>query len=176
MKSYCRIRPNNTLYNTINKFEIQNNNKTLLVNFTSEVDLNNIQKQIKYKYNFADIFWINTKNIEIYNIVCKPIINDLFNNQKNGLIFVYGITNSGKTYTINGNPDDPGLVPISLFSIYSEFKILKEKDDLWNLSCTFIEIYNEEVFDLLSIERKKIKIVGTSNKFEPMGCINKSAT
>ena len=174
MKSYCRIRPNNTLYNAINKFELQNNNKTLVVNFTPEIDLNNLSKQVKYKYNFAGIFWTNTKNIDIFNVVCKPIINDLFNNQKNGLIFVYGITNSGKTHTITGTPQDPGLMPISLSAIYNEFQILKQKDNFWNLTCTFIEIYNEEVYDLLSIDRKKIKIIGTSNKFLPIGCVYKN--
>ena len=174
VKSYCRIRPNLTIYSTINRFKTENNNKTLIVDFTSDLDKNNPSKQFIYKYNFTEIFWTSVDNQEIYEKVCKQSIQELFSMHKNALIFVYGITNSGKTYTVNGNMKTPGILQLSLISLFKEYKKLKENNDCWQLSCTYIEIYNEEVFDLLSKDRKKIKIVGGGNKFYSQGNIIKT--
>ena len=51
VKSYCRIRPNNTLYSSLDRFTLENNNKTLIVDFTADQDKSNPSKQYKYKYN-----------------------------------------------------------------------------------------------------------------------------
>ena len=174
VKSFCRIRPNYTQFSSLDRFKLENNNKTLIVDFTSDQDKNNPSKQYIYKYNFTEIFWTNIKNDEIYEKVCKSSIKELFTQHKNALIFVYGITSSGKTYTVNGNMETPGILQKSLLDLYKEYDKLKENNSLWNLTCTYIEIYNEEVFDLLSKERKKIKIVGRGNKFYAQGCITKT--
>ena len=174
VKSYCRIRPNHTIYSSLDRFKTENNNKTLIVDFTSDQDKNNPSKQFIYKYNFTEIFWTSVTNQEIYEKVCKQSIQELFSQHKNALIFVYGITNSGKTYTVNGNMTTPGILQLSLISLFKEFKKLKENNNCWQLGCTYIEIYNEEVFDLLSKERKKIKIVGGGNKFYSQGSIIKN--
>jgi hypothetical protein len=36
----------------------------------------------------------------------------------NGLLFAYGITNAGKTYTITGTKEEPGILPRTLNSIF----------------------------------------------------------
>ena len=174
VKSYCRIRPNRTIYSNADKFTIENNNKTLEVDFTSEQDRNNPSKQFKYKYNFTEIFSTSVKNEEIYEKVCKQSIKELFSMHKNALIFVYGITNSGKTYTVIGNMDTKGILQHSLKYLFDEFSKLKENNNCWKLTCTYIEIYNEEVFDLLSKEKKKLRVVGGGNKFYAQGCIIKN--
>ena len=174
VKSYCRIRPNHTPYSSLDRFKLENNNRTLIVDFTADQDKNNPSKQYIYKYNFTEIFWTFANNQEIYEKVCSQSIKELFSMHKNALIFVYGITNSGKTYTVSGNMTNPGILQLSLISLFKEFKKLKENNNCWQLSCTYIEIYNEEAFDLLSKERKKIKIVGGGNKFYAQGCIIKN--
>ena len=174
VKSYCRIRPNETMYSCTNRFTIENNNKSLTVDFTSEQDRNNPSKQMKYKYNFTEVFWTTVKNEDIYKKVCEQNVQELFSMHKNALIFVYGITNSGKTYTVNGYTNTPGILQMSLISLFEEYKKLKNNNNCWQLTCTYIEIYNEEVFDLLSKDKKKIKIVGSGNKFYPQGCIIKN--
>ena len=172
VKSYCRIRPNHTIFSCINKFKMENNNKTLLVDYTPETDKNNPSKQNLVKYNFTEIFWTSTSNEEIYQKICKENINQFFTKRKNALIFVYGITNSGKTYTISGDLNSPGILQLSLISLFKEFQKLRCKNNLWQLTCTYIEIYNEEVFDLLSKDKKKLRIAGTTNnKFFPQGAI-----
>ena len=174
VKSFCRIRPNNTMYSSLSRFKPENNNKTLIVDFTLDQDKNNPSKQFLYKYNFTEIFWTSVSNQEIFEKVCKPSIQELFSMHKNALIFVYGITNSGKTYTVNGNMNTPGILQLSLISLFKEYKKLKENNNSWLLNCTYIEIYNEEVFDLLSKDRKKVRIVGGGNKFYSQGSIIKT--
>lgn len=39
-----------------------------------------------------------------------------------GLMFAYGITNSGKTYTMTGEPDQPGVLPRSLDVIFNSIE------------------------------------------------------
>ena len=174
VKSYCRIRPNNTIFNCLgSKIEILNNNKTLSVDFTPDSERNNPLKQNKVLYNFTDIFGTSTSNKEIFEIVCRESIKQFFSKQKNALIFVYGITNSGKTYTISGNLNCGGILQHSLYFLGEEFEKLRSNNSLWQLTCTYVEIYNEEIYDLLSIERKKLKIGGSSN-FYPKGAIVKN--
>ena len=176
VKSYCRIRPNDTIYSSLNKFKIENNNKTLWVDFTSELDKGNPSKQNIIKYNFTEIFWPSTSNQVIYQKICKENIEQLFTKHRNALIFVYGITNSGKTYTVNGNLNEPGILQYSLIDLMKEFRKLRENNNkLWHLTCTYIEIYNEEIFDLLSSDRKKLKLgMINPNKFFPQGATVKS--
>lgn len=175
VKSFCRIRPNNTLFSCLDKFTIENNNKTLQVDFTQENDKFNPSKQNLVKYNFTEIFGTSSSNQEIFEKICKENINQFFSEHKNCLIFVYGITNSGKTYTVIGDLHSPGILQLSLNYLWKEFDSLKSNNNLWQLKCTYIEIYNEEIYDLLSKERKKLKISGTtSNKFYPQGAIIKN--
>lgn len=38
---------------------------------------------------------------------------------KNGLLFTYGVTGSGKTYTMTGDPNDPGLMPRCINTLFN---------------------------------------------------------
>jgi hypothetical protein len=68
----------------------------------------------------------------------------------NGTIFVYGQTTSGKTYTMLGNVDYPGILPCSLKNLFDLLeKEKKEKNLNFNLYCSYIEIYNEIIHDLI---------------------------
>ena len=61
-------------------------------------------------------------------------------------VFAYGRTGSGKTYTMQGTPEIPGLVKLAAGEIYAT----KPTDDIIRVS--FIEIYNECVYDLMRKE------------------------
>lgn len=78
----------------------------------------------------------------------------------NGTIFCYGQTGSGKSYTMIGkgdkkNPEDLGLIPQILETL---FQIIEksQKDDLQiECVCSFLEIYNEKITDLLDFSKNK---------------------
>eukprot|EP00759_Apiculatamorpha_spiralis_P044348 PhF_6_TR41332/c1_g2_i1/m.62675/K10405/KIFC1; kinesin family member C1 len=65
-------------------------------------------------------------------------------------IFVYGQTGSGKTYTMEGSEDSPGVIPRAVERIFRHS--LEKKRLGWNysLKSTFVEIYNENIHDLLN--------------------------
>ena len=159
IKTYCRIRPNNSQENCIKNFTISGKNDiNLIVDY-----FDSLKENKKYEYKFTKIFSDKVKNKEIFINICEPIIKDLFTYKRSGIIFVYGVTNSGKTYTVNGDTENPGILPSSLNLIYQSVKNFKRKK--LEISCTYVEIYNEEIFDLFSLEKNKVKLCGSSHNF-----------
>ncbi|XP_051726892.1 kinesin-like protein KIF23 isoform X2 [Ctenopharyngodon idella] len=70
------------------------------------------------QYSFKKVFGIKTSQRELFEDVAKPLVEDLIH-CKNGLLFTYGVTGSGKTYTMTGSPGQGGLLPRSLDMIFN---------------------------------------------------------
>ncbi|XP_034161324.1 kinesin-like protein KIF23 isoform X4 [Pangasianodon hypophthalmus] len=70
------------------------------------------------QYSFKKVFGIKTTQRELFEDVAKPLVEDLIHG-KNGLLFTYGVTGSGKTYTMTGSPGQGGLLPRSLDMIFN---------------------------------------------------------
>lgn len=69
----------------------------------------------------------------------------------NGTIFAYGQTGTGKTFTMEGVSDKTelkGIIPRSIDWIFNSIKSYSDQNFLVRVS--FVEIYNEEVIDLLN--------------------------
>ena len=60
----------------------------------------------------------------------------------------YGQTSSGKTYTLIGNNEEPGIVPRFVEDLFSLREYLSEST--FDIQCAFFEIYNENIYDLLN--------------------------
>ncbi|XP_040921936.1 kinesin-like protein KIF20A isoform X2 [Toxotes jaculatrix] len=63
-----------------------------------------------HKFSFSQIFGAETTQAELFENTVKSQMSD-FLDGKNALIFSYGVTNAGKTFTIQGTPKDPGILP-----------------------------------------------------------------
>ncbi|XP_037588364.1 kinesin-like protein KIFC2 isoform X3 [Cebus imitator] len=61
-------------------------------------------------------------------------------------IFTYGQTGTGKTYSMEGPPDDPGIAPRALQSLFREMGAGRPH----RVTLSMVEIYNEAVRDLLA--------------------------
>lgn len=72
------------------------------------------QTQHTFKYVFKE----DAVQKEVFDKVGFPLVEDLLQG-KDGLLFAYGITNSGKTHTITGEPDNPGILPRCLDVIFN---------------------------------------------------------
>ncbi|NP_571430.1 kinesin-like protein KIF23 [Danio rerio] len=70
------------------------------------------------QYSFKKVFGIKTTQRELFEDVAKPLAQDLIHG-KNGLLFTYGVTGSGKTHTMTGSPGQGGLLPRSLDMIFN---------------------------------------------------------
>jgi kinesin family protein 11 len=88
----------------------------------------------------------------------------------NCTIFAYGQTGTGKTYTMSGDitdslplPDAAGIIPRVLHGLFQ--KLEGEEDAETSVKCSFIELYNEELRDLLSTDDNvKLKIYEDQKK------------
>lgn len=92
---------------------------------------------------------------QVYEESCRQIVEALFDGI-NGAIIAYGATGSGKTHTMfGGNMSAPGIVYEAINDIFDVKALLEEEEGKRvKVKCSFIEIYNENVFDLLSLPRK----------------------
>lgn len=78
----------------------------------------------------------------------------------NGTMFAYGQTGCGKTHTMMGVPDDPNLRGIIPNCFAHIFGCIDEEGSDANkrflVRCSYLEIYNEEVYDLLTEHKKGV--------------------
>jgi centromeric protein E len=98
------------------------------------------------KMNFEHAFGKNVSTREIYDTVISRIVNGACEGY-NGTIFAYGQTASGKTHSMFGDPGDPGIIPLALDQIFDHVK--DNTTDEYLVRCAFMEIYMEQISDLL---------------------------
>eukprot|EP00054_Salpingoeca_dolichothecata_P024883 m.171183 g.171183 ORF g.171183 m.171183 type:complete len:769 (-) comp25172_c0_seq2:254-2560(-) len=106
-------------------------------------------------FTFDDIFDWNSEQIDIYNTTARPIVDAVLQGF-NGTIFAYGQTGTGKTYTMEGIRNDPnkrGIIPNSFEHIFQEIAQTQGKEFL--VRASYLEIYTEEIRDLLSKNQKQ---------------------
>jgi len=70
------------------------------------------------------------------------------------VLLAYGMTNAGKTHTIQGTKENPGIMPLLVQEVLQH---MAGGDD-WDLNISMLEIYQEKIFDLLSEKKKKEKL------------------
>ena len=95
---------------------------------------------------------MSTKQPEIFDKVAKEVVDSALDGF-NGTIFAYGQTGSGKTYTITGGAErleDRGIIPRALNYIFNETR--KRSNYKWTIYISYMEIYNNDGFDLLHAE------------------------
>jgi len=66
----------------------------------------------------------------------------------NAVIFAYGQTASGKTYTLSGSEEEPGIIPRAMRDVFGFIRQNPTREYL--LRCSYLEIYNENIHDLLT--------------------------
>ncbi|KAA8528360.1 hypothetical protein F0562_035715 [Nyssa sinensis] len=88
---------------------------------------------------------------KIFEKCVAPLVDALFHGY-NGTVLAYGQTGSGKTYTMgtnyNGEEHNGGIIPKVVETIFSRVEMTKDSTEFL-IRVSFIEIFKEEVFDLL---------------------------
>ncbi|CAD6240088.1 GSCOCG00002497001-RA-CDS [Cotesia congregata] len=107
-----------------------------------------LKKQNKeLQFIFDHVFDITATNEEVFEGTTKEIINDLLEGY-NCSVFAYGATGAGKTHTMLGKDHDPGITYRTMAELFNQIDTQSEHRD-FNLGVTYLEIYNENVQDLL---------------------------
>lgn len=108
------------------------------------------------KFVFDKVYSIQTTTEDIYEDIGEPVVIKCMEGF-NGCIFCYGQTGSGKTFTMYGNQSSPGIVPLSVESIFAF--ILDTPDREFLVRCSYLEVYNENINDLLNPNGENLKIL-----------------
>ncbi|KAL8152097.1 hypothetical protein V2J09_021905 [Rumex salicifolius] len=106
-------------------------------------------------YVFDHVFDESCSNSRVYDLLTKDIIHSAVEGF-NGTCFAYGQTSSGKTFTMNGSENDPGIIQRAVRDVFE--RIHKNDDREFLIRVSYMEIYNEEINDLLVINNQKLPI------------------
>ncbi|KAL6514346.1 Kinesin-like protein KIN-5C [Orobanche hederae] len=124
------------------------------------VTQNIASKHIDRVFTFDKVFGPNAQQKDLYEQAVIPIVNEVLEGF-NCTIFAYGQTGTGKTYTMEGEckrsksgpngelPPEAGVIPRSVKQI---FDTLESQNAEYSVKVTFLELYNEEITDLLAPE------------------------
>ena len=90
----------------------------------------------------------------IFDTVGKQVLDNAWQGY-HCCLFAYGQTGSGKSYSMVGYGANKGIVPISCDEIFKRIEQNKQKDKLYEVQVSMLEIYNEKVQDLLIPANKR---------------------
>ncbi|XP_020592608.1 kinesin-like protein KIN-5A [Phalaenopsis equestris] len=117
-------------------------------------------KQIDRKFVFDKVFGPKSQQLDLFNQSISPIVDEVLEGF-NCTIFAYGQTGTGKTYTMEGGKkakhgefsSDAGVIPRSVRQI---FESLEAQCVDYSMKVSFLELYNEELIDLLASDELKL--------------------
>ncbi|KAF9872053.1 kinesin family protein [Colletotrichum karsti] len=98
-----------------------------------------------YNFEFDRVFDPSAQNQDVFDEISQLVQSAL--DGYNVCIFCYGQTGSGKTHTMSSQD---GMIPRATHMIYDTVTKLKEKSWSYRMEGSFIEVYNEELNDLLT--------------------------
>ncbi|NXH47308.1 KIF3B protein, partial [Dicaeum eximium] len=106
-------------------------------------------------FTFDAVYDWNSKQVELYDETFRPLVDSVLQGF-NGTIFAYGQTGTGKTYTmegVRGDPEKRGVIPNSFEHIFTH--ISRSQNQQYLVRASYLEIYQEEIRDLLSKDQSK---------------------
>ncbi|CAJ1429021.1 unnamed protein product [Effrenium voratum] len=114
---------------------------------TAADDYLRLNKSKERRYHFDQALEETAQNIEVYERTTRFLIPSVIQGF-NATVFAYGATSAGKTHTMLGYPGEPGIMLLTLRDLFSE--VGNQKSNLhFEIKCSFLEVYNENVRDLL---------------------------
>ncbi|XP_073840477.1 kinesin-like protein at 61F [Musca autumnalis] len=164
---YVRVRPLNRREKGIHSTEIVE-----VVSPKEIIARNSLESKLTKKFTFDRTFGPESKQVDVYAAVVGPLIEEVLSGY-NCTVFAYGQTGTGKTHTMVGNEcaelkssweddSDIGIIPRALCHLFDELRMMEME---FSMRISYLELYNEELFDLLSTDDStKIRIFDDSTK------------
>ncbi|KAJ8957441.1 hypothetical protein NQ318_004921 [Aromia moschata] len=114
-----------------------------------ETDKNDVLRQkrgVDKQYSFDVVFGEDSTQEDVYEVTTSSLVKDVLNGY-NATVFAYGPTGAGKTHTMVGDRTHPGIMIRALNDL---FEAVKDKEDEYSVTMSYLEIYNEQIRDLLN--------------------------
>ncbi|THU69110.1 hypothetical protein C4D60_Mb08t10970 [Musa balbisiana] len=117
--------------------------------------------KIRSEYNpttffaFDRVFGPSTTTQVVYDVTARPVVKASMEGI-NGTVFAYGVTSSGKTHTMHGDPKSPGIIPLAIKDVFSIIQDTPGREFLLRVS--YLEIYNEVINDLLDPTGQNLRV------------------
>eukprot|EP01043_Picozoa_sp_COSAG02_P042143 COSAG02_NODE_3557_length_6565_cov_395.452830_4_plen_301_part_00 len=107
------------------------------------------RNSVEHSFGFDKVFHMQSTQEQVFGEVATMVQSALDGYKV--CIFAYGQTGSGKTHTMQGGeqPNTEGIIPRSIMHILNEAQRLKGQGWTYTLTASFLEIYNEDIRDLL---------------------------
>lgn len=119
--------------------------------------LDQVQRRSKARrYTFDVAFNEAATNAEVYEATGRGLISGVVNGM-NSTVFAYGATGSGKTHTMIGSYDEPGMMFLSLVDIFDQIESMRQEYE-FEVTCSYLEVYNELIYDLLVVESQPLEL------------------
>ena len=134
---YVRVRP-------LNQRELTTGQQSVWSS-TEQSMYSELQGKEKNKFHVNQVFGESSETEEVFTKTTKDIIAHAIQGWS-GTVFAYGQTSSGKTHTMMGSPDHPGVVQLAMHYMWQEIE--KDTDADYIVRCTCMEVYNERLTDL----------------------------
>ncbi|CAG9864986.1 unnamed protein product [Phyllotreta striolata] len=122
------------------------NKKTIVLEDIDKSDVIRQKKGVERQYLYDVVFGEDSTQEEVYKVTTKTLITDILNGY-NGTVFAYGATGAGKTHTMVGTRSEPGIMIRALNDL---FEAVKGKEEEYSVIMSYLEIYNEQIRDLLN--------------------------
>ncbi|KAI9745448.1 MAG: hypothetical protein M1818_000982 [Claussenomyces sp. TS43310] len=94
-----------------------------------------------------NVFATHDNNSKVYDSSAKRLVRRVMEGY-HGTVFAYGMTGTGKTFSMQGTATSPGVIPLAITDIFSYIRETPSREFLLRVS--YLEIYNERIHDLLN--------------------------
>ncbi|KAL0476622.1 kinesin-like protein [Acrasis kona] len=126
------------------------------------------------KFTFDAGYEQSSTQEQLFNNEVAPYLESLYQGY-NTTVFCYGITGSGKTYTMQGSQSQPGII----YRAAQRLLDLCAQQHSSKLTMSYLEVYNEGVYDLLRENKnivKELSVVSEGTKIVTKGLTNTPVT
>ncbi len=112
------------------------------------------EKEKSYAFDYA--FSQDIGQDEIFQKTTKFLIEGVMTGF-NATVFAYGSTGAGKTYTMMGEEYNDGVMLLSIQELFNQIDLVSSEQD-YQLKISYIEVYNENIKDLLNGKNKNLDL------------------
>ncbi|KAB2089822.1 hypothetical protein ES319_A03G087000v1 [Gossypium barbadense] len=128
--------------------KIVNKKDVYLTEFANENDYLRLKRLKGRHFSFDASFPDSTTQHEVYTTTTAELVEEVLQG-RNGSVFCYGATGAGKTYTMLGTLENPGVMVLAIKDLFTSIR-QRSFDGNHVVQLSYLEVYNETVRDLLS--------------------------